>query len=296
LVVAATDTWEEAPMRLGTIVREDGDRACVIDGDEVVVLSAAGVRGSVAEILGSGRSGVADAVASGRGRAPLSSVRLTAPVRPSKFFGVGLNYADHAAEVGREPTDFPTVFAKMVSCVSGPFDPIVRPAVSEQLDYEAELGVVIGTRCRAVSREDAAAVIGGYVIANDVTVRDWQRRTQQWTLGKSFDTHGPIGPWVVTADELRDPHDIDFRTLVNGELRQRSNTRNLIHGCFDLVAAISAACTLEPGDVIATGTPSGVATAMKPPAWLRAGDVVRVEFDGIGHIENRVIDEDAAGR
>ena len=154
---------------------------------------------------------------------------------------------------------------------------------------------MIGTRCRAVARDDAASVIGGYVIANDVTVRDWQRKTQQWTLGKSFDTHGPIGPWVVTPDELGDPHDVGFRTLVNGEVRQQSNTGNLIHDCFDLVAAISAACTLEPGDVIASGTPSGVATAMKPPVWLRAGDVVRIEFDRIGHIENRVIDEAAAG-
>jgi 2-keto-4-pentenoate hydratase/2-oxohepta-3-ene-1,7-dioic acid hydratase in catechol pathway len=282
-------------MRLGAIAMDDGERACVIDGDDVVVLSQAGVAGTVAEILATGLTGVAAAVASGRGRAPLSSAHLTAPVRPSKFFGVGLNYADHAAEVGREPTEFPTVFAKMVSCVNGPFEPIVRPAVSEQLDYEAELGIVIGSRCRAVARDDAASVIGGYVIANDVTVRDWQRKTQQWTLGKSFDTHGPIGPWVVTPDELGDPHDIDFRTFVNGEVRQQSNTGNLIHDCFDLVAAISAACTLEPGDVIASGTPSGVATAMKPPVWLRAGDVVRIEFDGIGHIENPVIDEAAAG-
>jgi 2-keto-4-pentenoate hydratase/2-oxohepta-3-ene-1,7-dioic acid hydratase in catechol pathway len=278
-------------MRLGAIARDGGEWACAIDGDEVVVLSQAGVEGSVADLLAGGLRGVADAIASGEGRIPLDSVRLASPLRPSKFFGVGLNYADHAAEVGREPTEFPTVFAKMVNCVSGPFDPIVRPAVSEQLDYEGELGIVIGTRCRGVAREDAASVIGGYVITNDVSVRDWQRKTTQWTLGKSFDTHGPIGPWLVTPDEIGDPHDIDFRTLVNGEVRQQSNTCNLIHDCFDLVAAISAACTLEPGDVIASGTPSGVATAMKPPRWLVAGDVVRIEFDRIGAIENHVIDE-----
>jgi 2-keto-4-pentenoate hydratase/2-oxohepta-3-ene-1,7-dioic acid hydratase in catechol pathway len=184
----------------------------------------------------------------------------------------------------------------MVSCVNGPFDPIVRPAVSEQLDYEGELGIVIGRRCRNVARAEAPSVIGGYLIANDVTVRDWQRKTPQWTLGKSFDTHGPIGPWVVTADELGDPHGLDFRTYVNGELRQESNTSRLIHDCYDLVAAICAACTLEPGDIIASGTASGVAAARTPPPWLVAGDVVRVEFDGIGFIENHVIEEPAGDR
>jgi 2-keto-4-pentenoate hydratase/2-oxohepta-3-ene-1,7-dioic acid hydratase in catechol pathway len=280
-------------MRLGSVALDGAEHACVVDGEEVVVLAEAGLPGTVAALLESSLAGVEAAVASGAGRRALSSVRLAPPVRPSKYFGVGLNYADHAAEVNREPTEFPTVFAKMVNSVSGPYDPIVRPAVSEQLDYEGELGIVIGTRCRAVSREEAPSVIGGYLIANDVTVRDWQRKTQQWTLGKSFDTHGPIGPWVVTPDEIGDPHDLGFRTLVNGEVRQQSNTSNLIHDCFDLVAAISAACTLEPGDVIASGTSSGVATAMKPPRWLVAGDVVRIEFDRIGHIESSVVEEAA---
>lgn len=286
-------------MRLGTIVSDDGEHACVIDGEEFVDLADAApdLPGSVAGILALGSGGLARAAAAlaSGARRPLASAVLSAPVRPSKFFGVGLNYADHAAEVGRTPTEFPTVFAKMVNCVSGPFDPIVRPAVSDQLDYEGELGIVIGTRCRSVSREEAPGVIGGYLIANDVTVRDWQRKTQQWTLGKSFDTHGPIGPWVVSSDELGDPHRLDFRTLVNGEVRQQSNTRELIHDCYDLVAAISAACTLEPGDVIASGTPSGVATARTPPLWLVPGDVVRIEFEGIGHIENEVVAERASG-
>jgi 2-keto-4-pentenoate hydratase/2-oxohepta-3-ene-1,7-dioic acid hydratase in catechol pathway len=153
---------------------------------------------------------------------------------------------------------------------------------------------VIGRRCRHVLREQAPSVIGGYLISNDVTVRDFQRLTQQWTLGKSFDTHGPIGPWIVTPDELGDPHQLDFRTYVNGEIRQQSNTSQLIHDCFDLVAAISIACTLEPGDIIATGTSSGVATARTPPPWLVAGDIVRIEIDGIGHIENAVIEEPVA--
>jgi 2-keto-4-pentenoate hydratase/2-oxohepta-3-ene-1,7-dioic acid hydratase in catechol pathway len=283
-------------MRLGTLVGERGDQPCVIVGEEVIDLSgvAPALPGTVAGILALGAEGadaVAAVVAGTAPRVPLASVWLTAPVRPTKFFGIGLNYADHAAEVNRTPTEFPTVFAKMINSVSGPFDPIHRPAVSVQLDYEGELGVVIGHRCHHVSREQAPSVIGGYLISNDVTVRDWQRLTQQWTLGKSFDTHGPIGPWVVTADELGDPHQLDFRTYVNGEIRQQSNTSQLIHDCFDLVAAISTACTLEPGDIIATGTASGVATGRTPPPWLVAGDVVRIEIDGIGHIENAVIEE-----
>jgi 2-keto-4-pentenoate hydratase/2-oxohepta-3-ene-1,7-dioic acid hydratase in catechol pathway len=286
-------------MRLGSIATAEGDRPCVVVGGEVVDLveAAPQLPRTVSGILASGRAGlerVREAVERQPRRRALAEVRLAPPVRPGKFFGVGLNYPDHAAEVHRTPTEFPTVFAKMASCVTGPFDPIHRPTVSEQLDYEGELGIVIGRRCRHVSREDAAKVIAGYLISNDVTVRDWQRLTQQWTLGKSFDTHGPIGPWIVTADELGDPHRLDFRTYVNGEVRQRSNTGNLIHDCFALVAAISTACTLEPGDVIASGTPSGVATAMRPPQWLVPGDTVRVEFDGIGHIENRVIQEPAA--
>jgi 2-keto-4-pentenoate hydratase/2-oxohepta-3-ene-1,7-dioic acid hydratase in catechol pathway len=288
---------EGVRMRLGTYVSDDGDRPCAILDDEIVDLveAAAQLPRSVSGILSAGAlDAAAAAVDRATTRRALSDVRLTAPVRPSKFFGVGLNYADHAAEVNREPTKFPTVFAKMVSCVNGPYDPIERPRVSEQLDYEGELGIVIGTRCRHVMREHAPGVIAGYLISNDVTVRDWQRLTQQWTLGKSFDTHGPLGPWLVTSDELGDPHVLDFRTYVNGEIRQQSNTSNLIHDCYDLVAAISTACTLEPGDVIASGTSSGVATARKPPAWLVPGDVVRIEIDGIGHIENEVVQEPAA--
>jgi 2-keto-4-pentenoate hydratase/2-oxohepta-3-ene-1,7-dioic acid hydratase in catechol pathway len=287
-------------MRLGTYAADGGERACAIVGEDVVDLAegAPGLPSTTAEILALGSDGLAavhDGVDSGRGRRPLASVTLGVPVRPQKYFAIGLNYADHAAEANREIPKFPTVFAKMVSCVNGPYDPIELPAVSEQLDYEAELAIVIGKRCRHVSRDDAPGVVGGYTIANDVSVRDWQRKTLQWTLGKSFDTSGPLGPWIVTPDELPDPHKLSFRTLVNGEVRQQSSTSNLIFDCWSLIEEISTACTLEPGDVIATGTCSGVAAFFDPPRWLRAGDVVRIEFDGIGAIENTVVDEAVPG-
>ena len=283
-------------MRLGAYIADDGTHAWAIVGEEVVDLreSAGDLPLDTGAILALGARGLAavqDEVDSGRGRRPLGDVELTAPVRPGKFFGIGLNYADHAADANRELPEFSTVFAKMTNCVSGPYDPIQLPRSSVQLDYEAELAIVIGRRCRHVAREDAPGVIAGYTISNDVSVRDWKRKTQQWTLGKSFDTHGPLGPWIVTAAELPDPHDVAFRTYVNGELRQQSNTRNLVFDCWALIAEISTACTLEPGDVIATGTCSGVAAFYTPPRWLKTGDTVRIEFDGIGAIENRVIDE-----
>jgi 2-keto-4-pentenoate hydratase/2-oxohepta-3-ene-1,7-dioic acid hydratase in catechol pathway len=180
------------------------------------------------------------------------------------------------------------VFAKTSSCITGPYDDVLRPAISDALDYEGELGFVIGTRCRHVSRDRAHEVIAGYTIVDDLSVRDIQHRSGQWTLGKSFDTHGPIGPWIVTGDEL-DPHSLAIRTLVNGEVRQSSNTSNLIFDCFSQVEVISGICTLEPGDVIATGTPGGVGMALGK--MLVPGDVVRVEIEGIGAIENRVVQE-----
>ena len=161
------------------------------------------------------------------------------------------------------------------------------------LDYEGELGFVIGKRCRHVSRDNAADVIAGYLVVNDATVRDWQLRIPTWTMGKSFDTHGPIGPWIVTSDELSDPHQLQLRTWVNGELRQESNTKELIFDCFSLVEHLSTAFTLEPGDIVATGTPAGVGIGMKPPKLLKHGDAVRIEIEGIGEIENPVIDEPA---
>jgi 2-keto-4-pentenoate hydratase/2-oxohepta-3-ene-1,7-dioic acid hydratase in catechol pathway len=282
-------------MKLATLRRPDGSlTTAVVSGDEVVDLSIAapGVPTEMSALLGGGPGVLArvhDAASGTEGRIPLDLRQLAAPVqRPGKFLAVGLNYADHIAESGAPTPDYPTVFAKASSCVNGPFDDVLRPAISDALDYEGELGIVIGTRCRHVTRDRAHEVIAGYVVVDDFTVRDIQHRTGQWTLGKSFDTHGVIGPWIVTGDEL-DPHALAIRTLVNAELRQSSNTSNLIFDCFAQVEIISSVCTLDPGDVIATGTPGGVGMALGK--MLVPGDLVRVEIEGVGAIENRVVQE-----
>lgn len=232
-------------------------------------------------------------------RLALSDVRLLAPVPdPEKFLGIGMNYVDHAAEAkeqGVATSAYQIWFNKQVSCIAGPFDDVIKPDVSDKMDYEAELGVVIGKTCRHVSAADAGNVIGGYLVVNDVSARDWQMRTPTHTLGKSFDTHGPIGPWLVLAHEIADPHDLAIRMFINGELRQSSNTRYLIHSIFEQVAYLSTVMTLKPGDILATGTPAGVGMAMYPPQFLKPGDVMRAEIDDIGHIENIVVGESACG-
>ena len=226
---------------------------------------------------------------------PLAAVRLEAPVpNPSKFLAIGMNYAKHAEEARRAGVQVPDSqvwFNKQVSCINGPFDPVHMPKVSDKLDYEAELGVVIGKRCRHVDAKDARSVIAGYLVCNDVSVRDWQRRSATMTLGKSFNTTGPIGPWIVTDDEVADPHALTLRMLINGEQRQEVSTGEMVFNIFEQIAYLSTVMTLEPGDILATGTPSGVGMAMEPPAWLKVGDVMRVEIDGIGYIQNTVIAE-----
>lgn len=219
---------------------------------------------------------------------PIGAVRLLAPVpRPAKIFGIGLNYADHVEESGMErPTD-QLWFSKPPTAATGPYDPISLPRVSDQLDYEAELVIVIGRRCRYADRDAAAAAIFGYTVGNDVSVRDWQFRTSQFMLGKSFDSHAPHGPWIVTADAI-DPLTLDIECAVNGEVRQSSNTRHLIFDPVAQVSHLSRVLTLEPGDLIFTGTPSGVGAVRKPPSWLKAGDKVRTTIAGIGTIENEV--------
>ena len=229
-----------------------------------------------------------------RGDLALADATLLAPVpRPGKIFAIGLNYADHIAESGMATPTEQVWFTKAGTSVNAPFGAIALPRASTQLDYEAELAFVIGKRCRHVPVESAHEVIFGYCVSNDVSIRDWQLKTSQFVLGKSFDTHCPYGPWIVTPDEVGDPHVLGIRCLVNGEVRQQSNTKELIYNCFEMVAHLSQAMTLEPGDLILTGTPSGVGIGFKPPRWLKAGDVVRVEIDNIGAIESRVVAESA---
>lgn len=231
-------------------------------------------------------------VAQAKADIPLDAVKLLSPIpRPGKILGIGLNYADHVAEAGMETPDSQLWFAKMPTATNVPVGIIELPKVSEQLDYEAELAFVIGKRCRNVSRADAAGVIFGYCAANDVSVRDWQLRTSQFLLGKSFDTHAPFGPWIVTPDEIGDPHTLDIQCLVNGEVRQQSNTEHLIFDCYAQIEHLSKVMTLEPGDIILTGTPGGVGIGFKPPRWLKAGDVVEVSVERIGSLKHTVVHE-----
>jgi ureidoglycolate lyase len=226
----------------------------------------------------------------GKPQYKLSEVHLLAPVpRPQKILAIGLNYADHIQESGQPMPERQIWFSKLPNAVNGPFDAIEIPKASPAVDYEAELVFVVGKRCRDVSRENAHNVIFGYCAGNDVTVRDWQFHTSQWILGKSFDTHAPFGPYIVTADEVGDPHNLGIRCFVNGEKRQDSNTRNLVFNVYDQIALLSQAMTLMPGDVIFTGTPGGVGVASRPPNFLKSGDVVRVEIDSVGAIEAKMV-------
>ncbi len=223
------------------------------------------------------------------------AIRLLAPLpRPPKLLCVGLNYRDHAEETGQPLPKVPIFFTKAPTSVIGPGTPIILPVDSAQVDYEAELAVVIGTRCRRVDVDKAPDVIAGYTILNDVSARDWQLRTSQWFIGKSFDTFAPMGPAVVTPNEVGDPHVLDISLRVNGREMQRSNTRHLIFGVSELVAELSRVMTLEPGDVIATGTPGGVGFIRKPPVFLQPGDTVEITIGEIGSLQNPVIAE--AGR
>jgi ureidoglycolate lyase len=283
-------------MKLASFRKNDGIAVGIVVGDRLVDLSVAApslprtMEGLIA--AWDERSDEVKQAASGAATLALADVELVSPVpAPRKILAIGLNYADHIAESG-QPTPAEQVwFAKTSNTVHGPFAPIQLPKVSPFLDYEAELVVVIGKRCKHVSREDAPGVVFGYMVGNDVTVRDWQFRTPQWILGKSFDTHAPMGPWVVTADELGDPHTLGIRCFVNGDKRQDSNTSNLVFNVWDQVAHLSQAMTLEPGDVIFTGTPGGIGAAMDPRCFLVAGDVVRVEIDRVGAIEATVVAE-----
>jgi 2-keto-4-pentenoate hydratase/2-oxohepta-3-ene-1,7-dioic acid hydratase in catechol pathway len=285
---------ESGAMRLCRFETDGGSAALgIVEGDEVVDLSAAGAPQEPAAALDAvGQDGLAKAAAD-TPRRPLSEVRLLAPATPRKYLAIALNYRDHIAEMGMEAPEVPVFFNKQVTCVVGPGAEVHMPRVSTFLDYEAELAVVIGRRCRHVPAERAHEAIAGYTCANDVSVRDWQGKAQTMQIGKSFDTHGPLGPWLVTADELGDPNDLAIRCYVEDELRQDARTSEMVFDCFQQVAHLSEAFTLEPGDVIATGTPSGVGLGRQPVRdnLLHVGETVRVEIEGIGELANSVVEE-----
>ncbi|MCF7969555.1 MAG: fumarylacetoacetate hydrolase family protein [Methylococcaceae bacterium] len=283
-------------MKLVTFTYQGISRVgAVVDNTVVDGLGQADIPQTMLEFLAAGQptlDALQQLIDSQQQRIALNDVKLMAPIpRPGKFLGVGLNYADHIAETALDRPEYPTFFTKQGTCVIDQGVAIHVPKVSEKLDYEVELAFVIGRRCRHVSLKDAHKVIAGYTLVNDVSVRDWQFRSPTWTLGKSFDTHGPMGPWIVTADEIRDPHNLNLKTWINDELRQSSNTQHMIFNCYEMIAYLTQAMTLEPGDVIATGTPSGVGVKMKPRGYMKAGQTVRIEIEHIGSLTNPVIDE-----
>lgn len=289
-------------MKLVTFLHRGRVAIGKLAGDQVIDLHASDAQlpTTMLELLQAGAPAMDRARAVDGARAvtvPLADVQLLAPVPdPSKYLAIGMNYAKHVAEAveaGIKVPDAQVWFNKQVSCINGPYAPVhmPRPGVSDKLDYEVELCVVIGKRCRHVPAAEARSVIAGYMVANDVTLRDWQMRSPTMTLGKSFNTTGPVGPWIVTDDEIDDPHALTLRMLVNGELRQQESTGGMVYNIWQQIEHLSTAFTLEPGDLIATGTPSGVGVAMKPPRFLKVGDVMRAEVSGIGFIENTVIAE-----
>ena len=279
-------------MKLARFTRDGKTLIGKIVGEQIVDLSAlTGGEASMRRFLADFPARKAEAEAIKEPSYPLSSVHLEAPINdPQKFLGIGMNYQLHADEAARAGIPIPKTqlwFNKQVSCIAGPTDKVVLPSVSDQLDYEGELAYVIGTRCRKVKREDALSMIAGYLICNDYSVRDWQHRSPTYTLGKSFDTHGVVGPWITTADEAGNAQSLRLRLFVNGKEKQCSVTDDLIYKIEDQIVHLSTVMTLEPGDIITTGTPSGVAAVDQ--SWLKAGDVVRVEIDGLGAIENTII-------
>jgi len=283
-------------MRLVTFEQEGRLRPGIVQTDSTVVdLTSLGYP-SVLELIGGGSEAIGkirDFVNQPASpRLPLSSVRLRAPIpTPRKLICVGLNYRDHAEETGSEIPNVPTIFNKFATAVIGPGDEIVLPKVSNSPDYEAEFAFVIGKGGRGIARDSWRDHIFGYTIVNDVSARDYQRATTQWLMGKTFDTFAPVGPWIVTADEIKDPHALDISMTINGEVLQRSNTSNLIFKIPDLVSYLSSVFTLEPGDIVSTGTPAGVGAARKPPRFLRAGDECVVKIAGIGELRNPVVAE-----
>ncbi len=284
-----------SPLPTSSAAGADGPRPGLLAGDEIVDLSdpAVGLPADMAELLSLGPDALERARQAPSGRAaryPFDAVRRHAPVpHPPNILAIGMNYRAHVAEMGREPPEYQYWFNKQRTSIAGPGDPIVLPSVSTMVDYEGELAMVIGRRCQHIPAARAMEVVAGFTIINDVSVRDWQWRTPTFTLGKSFDSHAPCGPWLVTADELADPGNLALRTWVNDDLRQDSTTADLIFGCAALIEYLTTAFPLEPGTVIATGTPAGVGAGFDPPRFLADGDVVRIEIEGIGELSNPVV-------
>lgn len=281
-------------MKLVRFVADGSVRTGIVAGDGVVdIARAGGPDGSMRAIVRGGDAVLAAlrGIEGGQPHHRLCDVRLVAPIeRPGKYLAIGMNYGKHVEEadkLGVPRSQHQVWFNKQTTCLAGPFDEI-DPGVTEKLDYEVELGVVIGKAAKHVSAADARSHVFGYFVANDVSARDWQFHSQTFMMGKSFDTHGPIGPWIVTADEIPDPHALALRSFVNGALCQSSDTSLMLANVWEQIAYLSTAFTLEAGDLLATGTPEGVGAGQEPPVFLQSGDVVRCEIDGIGAIENRV--------
>ncbi len=286
-------------MKLCTFTHARNTRIGVVVGELVIDLPAV-VPGLPADMIGFLAAGDQAMAAAREAQTnpdvafPVTEVVLEAPVpMPGKILAIGLNYADHIAETGRQKQGVQIWFNKQHNAANRPYGSIAKPAVSDTLDYEGELAFVIGRRAKHVPAGRAHEVIAGYTCGNDVSVRDWQSASPTMQIGKSFDTHAPFGPWIVTPDEVGDPHKLGIRTVVNGEIRQHSNTEYMIYNCFEQIEHLTKSFTLDPGDVIFTGTPSGVGAAMTPPGWLKVGDEVRVEIENIGFIEHTVAEEDA---
>ena len=284
-------------MRLISFTESSNTRSGLLQGDHIIDLSqvAPSLPSDMLSFLEAGDGAMLQAAkyTSASGHYSALDVVIEAPLaRPPKILAIGLNYRAHAEESNMDIPKHPMVFTKQATSANGPYAPIHSPPETQMLDYEGELGVVIGKRCRRVSKQDANRVIAGFCVLNDVSVREWQflATPPQFTMGKSWDTHNPFGPAIVTPDEV-DPHNLMLRTFVNGDLRQKTSTSDLIFNCYDIIEFLTTAFTLEPGDVIATGTPSGVGISMQPQGTLKLGDVVKVEIDGLGFIENKVIAE-----
>ncbi len=288
-------------MRLCVFQATGGVGVGLVEGQEVVDLRKASphISPNPVDILAAGDAGreLVERATKTAPRIPLKDVKLRTPVgRPGKILGIGLNYRDHAKETGREPPTTQMWFNKQASSIHGPFDPVLMPAVSTALDYEVELVVVIGKRGRHVPRERAHEIIGGYMTGCDYSVRDWQRATQTMIMGKGFDTHGPVGPWITTPDEAGDVGKLALKCWVNGEQRQNGNTSEMIFDVPAQIEHLTKAFALEPGDLLFTGTPAGVGAAFTPPKFVKVGDTVRVEVERLGVIEAVIAQETAETR